>query len=609
MNYLQEPILTAIIPIGDYERHHDNINAIIHSCEELPIKLVLVFDNQTDTSFESLRDLLHSTYNLTWDLLRVNAKSPGLARNEGLRELKTKWVTFWDSDDIPSPNETLRAISECHSATQMIIGNFKVINDKGEFEPCPQLSPSHNELNYKLVSKMPGLWRMIFRSSTVEQIIFPGLRMGEDQVFLIEILSKVSRIEFSALNLYTYVNQSDRSLTKQKSSMRDLPYALKFAITIISNSDSKYLEMQQLMQKRLFLSTIKHAKYRGKFLSLFLMATSAPFQRSLNTRNVDNGHNFSIILAGGLGNQLFQTAAALNQAIKFDSQSRLISTIGNPRLNYFENPEIDNLILPDNLHLNYKDNFSTLSKKASNFSLRLNLEAKKRRIGYLLNWVTSLFLSFDNRKFVRFFTFEDLGYIGDFPNIPKSINFGYFQTFEYASEPQVLDKMLALVPREDSPELAELERCATEEQPLIVHIRLTDYLLEDNFGTPDESYYNRAIDLQLTQGSFGSIWVFSDDIDGAKKLIPKNLHIRVRWIQSVGNDASTTWQAMRLGKGYVVANSSYSWWAAFLAFDRGATVIAPNPWFKGIADPRKLIPPHWIQLPARIGNHEQGAAE
>jgi glycosyltransferase involved in cell wall biosynthesis len=222
MKYLQEPILTAIIPIGDYERHHENINAIIHSCEELPIKLVLVLDNQTDTSFESLRDLLHSTHNLTWDLLRVDAKSPGLARNEGLRELKTKWVTFWDSDDIPSPNETLRAISECHSATQMIIGNFKVINDKGEFEPCPQLSPSHNELNYKSVSKMPGLWRMIFRSSTVEQIIFPGLRMGEDQVFLSMIDFSTIKILTSAEVVYEYTSINPSSLTNNRAAVSEL---------------------------------------------------------------------------------------------------------------------------------------------------------------------------------------------------------------------------------------------------------------------------------------------------------------------------------------------------------------------------------------------------
>ena len=95
---------------------------------------------------------------------------------------------------------------------------------------------------------------------------------------------------------------------------------------------------------------------------------------------------------------------------------------------------------------------------------------------------------------------------------------------------------------------------------------------------------------------YGRIWVFSDDIEGAKKLIPQEWASKVRWIGQVGSDATTTWHAMRLGSGYVIANSTYSWWAAYLAIRKDVKVVAPKPWFAGMEDPKDLIPPDWIQI-------------
>ena len=72
----------------------------------------------------------------------------------------------------------------------------------------------------------------------------------------------------------------------------------------------------------------------------------------------------------------------------------------------------------------------------------------------------------------------------------------------------------------------------------------------------------------------------------------------VRWINSVDASVASTLQAMRLGHGYVVANSSFSWWAAFLSFNGASEVVAPSPWFKGMDDPKDLIPPNWSQVDA-----------
>ena len=53
---------------------------------------------------------------------------------------------------------------------------------------------------------------------------------------------------------------------------------------------------------------------------------------------------------------------------------------------------------------------------------------------------------------------------------------------------------------------------------------------------------------------------------------------------------------MRYGHGYIIANSSLSWWAASLSHAKNPLVVAPSPWFKQIGTPNKLIPDNWNTL-------------
>jgi hypothetical protein len=60
---------------------------------------------------------------------------------------------------------------------------------------------------------------------------------------------------------------------------------------------------------------------------------------------------------------------------------------------------------------------------------------------------------------------------------------------------------------------------------------------------------------------------------------------------------SETLELMRYGRAYVIANSSFSWWGAYLRMNHRASVYAPKKWFKGMEDPADLIPPDWRIVP------------
>jgi hypothetical protein len=71
------------------------------------------------------------------------------------------------------------------------------------------------------------------------------------------------------------------------------------------------------------------------------------------------------------------------------------------------------------------------------------------------------------------------------------------------------------------------------------------------------------------------------------------------FIDDIWNSASATFEIMRLGSAYVIANSSFSYWAAMLSRTPNPLVIAPKPWFQGAESPNQILPANWATIPTR----------
>ena len=96
--------------------------------------------------------------------------------------------------------------------------------------------------------------------------------------------------------------------------------------------------------------------------------------------------------------------------------------------------------------------------------------------------------------------------------------------------------------------------------------------------------------------TFGKIWLFSDEPEEALSAIPSAYRNHIRVIPNLDSIPATTLELMRLGHGYVIANSSFSWWAASLSRNVGSQIVAPSKWFKGKEDPVDLIPAQWKRV-------------
>ena len=302
-----------------------------------------------------------------------------------------------------------------------------------------------------------------------------------------------------------------------------------------------------------------------------------------------------VTLTGGLGNQLFQLSAALS----FANGADLFIDYGilKPRVDSGGIPELFSIKLPTNVKKFRKSYSSILVKKFFGYLLRTGVNPKGyenfRVFKTILRIACSLIATFRAKTFL--IASQGVGVGWSDMNLRGKNNHlvGYFQSYLWARSLKSFITQSEAISIRDYTEFSEYSLLAKKEMPLVVHVRLGDYLTESDFGIPERRYYLEAISKLFSTGRYGKIWLFSDDTEEALERIPLEFHPHVRVMPNFGLPSSRNLDLMRLGHGYVIANSTFSWWGAFLSMNHDAKVIAPTPWFKNLPTPTNLIPPEW----------------
>ena len=128
-----------------------------------------------------------------------------------------------------------------------------------------------------------------------------------------------------------------------------------------------------------------------------------------------------------------------------------------------------------------------------------------------------------------------------------------------------------------------------------VHIRRGDYTNKTNLkihGVLDLSYYNKAINFLKAKG-FKNFIIFSDDIEWCKN------HFKINGLNIVFSDFGLNniqeLNLMSRCNSNIIANSTFSWWGAWLNMNNKKFVIAPKKWFSNDT-PSDIVPQNWICL-------------
>lgn len=285
-------------------------------------------------------------------------------------------------------------------------------------------------------------------------------------------------------------------------------------------------------------------------------------------------------ILGGLGNQMFQYALALALREKHPEEIIRIDTSafnGYPLHNGYELKRIFNVNIPDATLKEQMTIFYPL-RNYRMWQLGRKLLPKKKTVIVELN---------------------DMRYNPEIRELKTSGYYlGYWQTEKYFSDirsnildafsfPQVSDRVNRNLIMELCGKIA-----------VSIHVRRGDYLNIGNAqGICTLHYYQNAILYMLKRVRPDVFLIFSDDIDWCRTNLSESFGeiqtIYVDW--NKGKESYRDMQLMSLCNHNIIANSSFSWWGAWLNQNPEKIVIAPARWMNngGWVD---IIPNDWIKI-------------
>jgi glycosyltransferase involved in cell wall biosynthesis len=253
-------LLTAVIPAKNLLQNIDSLLKVINQPSSEQVNLVLVIDEPEDEAKRVKRALENDARFRKMKILYGDYNSPGTARNVGLKEVETRWVTFWDADDEPKITEVLRTVDIANkSQSEIAITRFEVESVSSGLRQISSSFSEKKKINMMDISLNPAIWRMSFLTDLAQQNNFPNLRMGEDQVFLSRLRLNDRRIYFSNTISYVYKTESSGQLTNNKSNIIDLQIAFKLNLENLAKipKDANCRFELQLLAKEL-LTLIKN---------------------------------------------------------------------------------------------------------------------------------------------------------------------------------------------------------------------------------------------------------------------------------------------------------------------------------------------------------------
>ena len=277
-------------------------------------------------------------------------------------------------------------------------------------------------------------------------------------------------------------------------------------------------------------------------------------------------------LMGGLGNQIFQIFATISYAIKsrnkFNFLNRTVLGGGSTTIRYTF----------------WETFFSTMKP-------------------FLISELPPVHVIRENG-----FPYKELS-IGEMVNRNVMI-YGYFQSYKYFQENYSIIYRLLNIEKMKNDLLTNINLSSPEyldlENTVSIHFRIGDYKpLQDFHPLATYNYYERSLQYFKSihpNKEFNILYFCEDsDIDDVLSIVNKLVDKFPMYNFKRGLNTLEDWQQMLLMScchHNIIANSSFSWWSAYLNSNKDKIVCYPSVWFGPAAnnDTRDLCPPDWVRV-------------
>jgi hypothetical protein len=280
-------------------------------------------------------------------------------------------------------------------------------------------------------------------------------------------------------------------------------------------------------------------------------------------------------IMGGLGNQMFQYACgrALSYKLNTNLELNFVYYQGDTKREY----ELDCFNLTDNISVNKVE--------------------KQQNIGYsLLRLIKRYVLKSDNLYIEKSRAYDaDVFKLSDGFFIK-----GYWQSEKYYKDIEDVIRKDFTFKYKPNKKNSELLKNIKKTNSVSVHVRRGDYVQDSKtneyHGICGLDYYRKAFGIIGRKVEEPHFFVFSDDISWCKD----SLKLEKGTVYVDYNKGPKSYEDMRLMsncKHHIIANSSFSWWGAWLNKNKDKVVIVPKKWFKEESvNTKDQIPAGWIKI-------------
>ena len=288
-------------------------------------------------------------------------------------------------------------------------------------------------------------------------------------------------------------------------------------------------------------------------------------------------------LIGGLGNQMFQYAAGRSLSLSLETEYRIdISDFNNYSLhNGYELQKVFSCDVP----LASKSDVKSIiggdfQRSFNDFLLYAGLDF------------------FSNKSFYRE---KSYNFSNNFFNLsPPAYISGYWQSEQYFSciSSQIRSDFTFIQPySQDNLYVKDLIRSSSSS--ISVHIRRGDYLTNNKanlfHGLCSLLYYKDAVKYITDRIIDPTFFIFSDDPDWVNEYLILDFPTYIV-NHNFGSESYNDMRLMSICDHHIIANSSFSWWGAWLNPSDKKIIIAPKQWFANSTAPKDLLPNNWISI-------------
>lgn len=288
-------------------------------------------------------------------------------------------------------------------------------------------------------------------------------------------------------------------------------------------------------------------------------------------------------LKGGLGNQMFQYALGKQLAIKnncelfLDCHFLLDRRLKNPHYVYRDfDLDIFNLT-PQFIPKEISKKYGLLRSRLIRLKEIFYQQGDLTRIQEKVNIFNPKILDLQKNTYLTGYWQTEKYFI----NIAKEIR------SEFSFRKKINIKSLNLLDK------------INRDNSVCLNVRRTDYVYTPRLGTLNNSYYAKAEQVLLEKESGLKVYVFSDDLKWCKEHIRLQSETFFVGHEYAGAKFRDYFELMMNCKHFIIPNSSFAWWAAWLSKSPNKNIITPKVWFNStstVYQADTVVPDTWIRV-------------